>query len=108
MTRQAYDTVSVDAVATVDKPGGPLRRFAEVLRGAMQGKLNIGGSVALSGTTTMLNDVRIGGQSVILFQANDAAGVALVPTIWISARGKGVAVINHGSGTATLDYVVIG
>jgi hypothetical protein len=109
MTRVSYDTVNPTVVGTVDRPGGPLRRMAEVLANAMLGKLNVGGTVTLGTSPTTLIDSRIGVQSLLLFMATDTAGAGLLPSIYVSSRGKGQATINHtATSSVNVDYVVIG
>ena len=59
--------------------GGDQRQVAEVVRGIMDGKTNNTGTVTLAtggATTTTLNDLRIGGNSVILFAPASAAAFA--------------------------------
>jgi len=59
--------------------GGDQRQVAEVVRGIMDGKTNNTGSITLAtggATTTTLNDLRIGGDSVILFAPTSAAAFA--------------------------------
>jgi len=59
--------------------GGDQRQVAEVVRGIMDGKTNNTGTVTLAtggATTTTLNDLRIGGNSVILFAPTSAAAFA--------------------------------
>ena len=83
--------------------------FSIVLAGAMQGNLNVGGSVTLNGSTQVLHDSRIGGQSLLLFMATSAAAAAVAPTIWVSNRGKGAATLHFAAASnADVDYVVIG
>lgn len=89
--------------------GGDPRAVAEVVNGLMQGKSNNTGSVTLTtGTSTTLDDSRIGATSILVFMpiTSDAAGT----TVWVSARNQGQATLAHASGTAdrTYDYAVIG
>jgi hypothetical protein len=59
--------------------GGDQRQTAEIVRGIMDGKTNNTGSITLAtggATTTTLNDLRIGGNSVILFAPTSAAAFA--------------------------------
>jgi hypothetical protein len=59
--------------------GGDQRQTAEIIRGIMDGKTNNTGSITLAtggATTTTLNDLRIGGNSVILFAPTSAAAFA--------------------------------
>lgn len=105
----SYDTVNPAVVGTVDKVGGPLRRMAEVLANAMQGKLNIGGTATLNGTSMALTDPRIGAQSLLLFMPTTAAGRTAINGLYVSARGNGTATLNYPSATnVAVEYVVIG
>jgi hypothetical protein len=59
--------------------GGDQRQTAEIVRQIMDGKTNNTGSITLAtggATTTTLNDLRIGGNSVILFVPTSAAAFA--------------------------------
>jgi hypothetical protein len=59
--------------------GGDQRQTAEIVRGIMDGKTNNTGTITLAtggATTTTLNDLRIGGDSVILFAPDSAAAFA--------------------------------
>ena len=59
--------------------GGDQRQTAEIVRGIMDGKTNNTGTLTLAtggATTTTLNDLRIGGDSVILFAPSSAAAFA--------------------------------
>ena len=83
------------------------------LRMLQQGKMNIAGSVTLTAlaTTTTLNNPLIGGESVILFMAKTANAAIAAAALYITARAKGSATINHASAAAadqSFDYVVIG
>lgn len=109
MARVSYETINASSLAPIDRAGGPLRRLAEVLRNAMLGKLNIGGTTTLSGTSTVLTDQRIGGQSLLFFMATNAAAAPIVPTIWIGGRDQGQATLHHGSASnVSIEYIIIG
>jgi hypothetical protein len=59
--------------------GGDQRQTAEIIRGIMDGKTNNTGTLTLAtggATTTTLNDLRIGVDSVILFAPTSAAAFA--------------------------------
>jgi hypothetical protein len=100
VARVSYKTVSEHSTP---------REVVECLRGAMEGSLNIGGTATLNGTETIIQDTRIGGQSILQFQAINAAGAAIVPTIWVKARGKFTATIDHAAATTVaVEYVVLG
>jgi hypothetical protein len=100
MARVSYKTVNEHSTP---------REMVECLRGAMEGSLNIGGTATLNGTETIINDTRIGGQSVLQFQAINAAGAAIVPTIWVKSRGKFTATLDHAAATTLqVEYVVLG
>jgi hypothetical protein len=87
----------------------------QVLRGAMQGNLNIAGTTPLtltaSATTTVLNDPRIGGTTVVLLQPTTANAAASLATTWFSPPGKGTVVINHTNNAQvdrTFQYIMAG
>ena len=107
MPRVSYETINAGVIGTVDRPGGPLRRMAEVLVGAMQGKVNVGGSGVANGTSSTITDSRIGAQSLILFMPTTAAGANL--QFFVTSRGNGVAQISHQSAVnVPFEYAVIG
>lgn len=111
--RTSYVTVAPQAVGMAIEREDASRtevmtRFAGVVANAMQGKLNIGGNVTLTGTATTLVDQRIGGQSLLLFMALDSAGAAAIGSIYASSRTKGQVVLGHNSSTATVEYIVVG
>jgi hypothetical protein len=64
---------------TLPQFGGDPRAVAEIVNGIMNGKTNNTGTITLAtgdATTTTLNDLRIGGDSVILFAPASAAAYA--------------------------------
>jgi hypothetical protein len=81
-----------------------------VLNNAIAGNLNIVGEVQLLvGTTeTTVRDPRISPQSILMWQALDAASAALIPSIWLKTRGVRECTIGHASpGASTwLEYAV--
>lgn len=109
MPRISYQSINAAAVASIDKVGGPLRRLAEVVSGIMLGKMNVGGTVTLTGPSTTLVDSRIGVQSLILFMATDEAAASIMSSLFVSSRGNGTAQLGHVFVTGvTFEYVVIG
>src|SRR5215813_4127445 len=100
MARTSYDTVNPQAVGTALErpPGTPgrteaIQRLAKTVAGTMLGKVNIGGAVTLTGTSTTLKDARIGGQSLLFFMAHDAAGATAIPSLYVATRLKGQATL---------------
>lgn len=83
-----------------------------VINSAVAGNLNVVGDVMLaSGTTeTVIKDPRISAQSLFHYQALDAAGAALIPSIWLKARGVRQATIGHAAPGADtwIEFAVIG
>ena len=107
--RTSYSIIDPQVVNTATRGNEALRRLAGMSVNAMLGKLNIGGSVTLNGTTATLKDSRIGGQSLILFMALDQAGLDLLNGLYVSSRDKGQAVLNYPSASnVVVEYVVIG
>lgn len=86
--------------------------LARTINNTIGGQLNVAGEVMLaSGTTeTRIDDPRIGGQSFFMWQALDAAGAALIPTLWYKTRGVRYAVFGHAAPSADtwVEYAVIG
>jgi hypothetical protein len=107
--RTSYSIIDPQVVNTATHGNEALRRLAGMSVNAMQGKLNIGGSVTLNGTTATLKDSRIGGQSLLLFMPLDQAGLDLLNGLYVSSRDKGQAVLNYPSASnVVVEYVVIG
>jgi len=90
--------------------GDEPRTIATVVNNILDGKVNSTGSVTLtnSSATTTLSDDRIGEDSVILFMptTSDASST----NIYVTARQKGQATLNHASATTTrsYEYVIFG
>jgi len=84
------------------------RQIAEVVNGAMQGKLNATGTITLeTGEETELFDERMGYESVILFSARAISAFGLP---FVKSKEKGKAVIGHPAGSegVIFDYVILG
>jgi hypothetical protein len=90
--------------------GDEPRTIATVVNNILDGKVNSTGSITLtnSSATTTLSDDRIGEDSVILFMptTSDASST----NIYVTARQKGQATLNHASATTTrsYEYVIFG
>lgn len=84
---------------------------ARVINRLVEGKMNVVGEIMLaSGTTeTRVDDPRIGPQSFLLWQALDAAGAALIQTLWFKERGTRYAVFGHSAPGADtwIEYAVL-
>jgi len=93
--------------------GQHLRLVSTSLNNTIEGKLNSTGTVTLSAsaTSTTLSDVRIGGNSVILFTPTTSNGATANANLFVSAKASGTATLTHASSSnadQTFDYVVIG
>ena len=90
--------------------GDEPRTISTVVNNILDGKLNSTGSITLtnSSATTTLSDDRIGGDSVILFMPTTSN--ASSTTIYVTARQKGQATLNHANSSTTrsFDYVIFG
>ena len=86
--------------------GGDQRAVSEVVRGIMDGKTNNTGEITLtqSQTTTTLTDRRIGPTTVILFSPLNDKGEAELGTLYVSARGQGIATLTNGSHNFAIEY----
>lgn len=89
--------------------------LTDVVRGAMQGSLNVASQTPVTltpgATTTTIRDARIGGTSIIQLCPLTANAAAAIPTTWISTPSKTVATINHANSAQTdrtFDYLIIG
>src|SRR4051812_5490646 len=98
MSRPSYDTAP--QLQTADPQ---LRKVADVVRNAMQGKLNCVLDVTLtpSATTTTLADPRIGPFSFISFAPLTAHALAALPNLWCSPSVAGTVTITHASSANT-------
>jgi hypothetical protein len=109
MSRTSYDTAP-----QLQSADPQLRKVADVVRGAMQGKLNCVLDVTLraSQTTTVVTDSRIGPFSFIAWMPLTAnASTAEKAGIWASPTLAGTVTLNHASAVAvdqTLRLLVIG
>mgnify|MGYP003677592596 FL=1 len=90
--------------------GGNPREISSVVNNILNGKINSTGNITLtnSSATTTLSDARIGSGSIILFMptTSDASSA----TIYVTARQKGQATLNHANASTTrsFDYVIFG
>jgi len=93
--------------------GGDERAVAEIVNNIMDGKTNNTGRVTLSqsSTTTVLNDYRIGVDSVILFTPLSDHAAAEMAHLYISSQTNGSATITHRNTSNTdlnFQYIVFG
>lgn len=105
-------------VPPIDWPGETelwIRKIAESVRGIMNGKINATGTVTLtvSSTTTVISDLRIGPNSVIVPMATTAnAAAELAANGWhVSSRGKQTATLTHANNAQadrTFAYAILG
>jgi len=106
MAQNQYPTVPL----TMSDVNQHVRLISTSLNNTISGKLNSTGQITLtnSSTTTVLNDARIGGNSVILLMPLD--NNASNAHVYFTNVADGTATLNHGSGssTRTFKYVVIG
>lgn len=90
--------------------GGTPREISNVVNNILNGKINSTGNITLtnSSATTTLSDARIGSGSIILFMptTSDASSA----TIYVTARQKGQATLNHANASTTrsFGYIVFG
>ena len=88
-------------------------RISDTLNNVLRGKTNNYGSVTLtaSSATTTLTDIRIGINSVILFQPTTANAAAEIPTLYPGTPGDGTVTLNHANNSQedrTFKYIVVG
>ena len=93
--------------------GGEPRQVAEIVNNLVEGKMNCTGSITLetSGTTTTLNNERIGYDSVIILTPRSANAAGETDHTYVSSKAVGSCVIthrNHGHADCEWDYVIIG
>lgn len=89
------------------------REIAAVLANAMQGKLNVVGSLTLTANaaTTTLTDSRIGPNSTVLLMPTTANAATALANVYFTALTDGSCTVNHAN-NAQVDrafkYAVIG
>lgn len=93
--------------------GGEPRQVAEIVNNLVEGKMNCTGSITLNstGTTTTLNNERIGYDSVIILMPRNANAAGETDHTYVSSKAVGSCVIthrNHGHSDCNWDYVIIG
>lgn len=92
--------------------GATPREVSEVVNNIMNGKTNNTGdfTTTQSSTTSIINDERIGYNSVILFTPMNDRAASEMSSVYISALNKGSATIHHGSHTfdCIFKYIVVG
>lgn len=120
MTGSAYRTPPDFPPPTVTKVTPKLENWLDimldVLRGAMQGSLNVTSQTPVTltpgATTTTIKDARIGGTSIIQLCPTTANAAAALATTWITVPPlKTIATINHANSAQTdrtFDYIIIG
>ena len=93
-------------------PFSDQRETTEVVNNILSGKLNAVGTVTItnSATTTVVNDYRVGKESVILLMPTTSAAAGEIASTYVSARAKTSFTVTHPSATTSriFDYVVIG
>lgn len=77
------------------------------------GKINATGTATLAANsaTTTLNDVRIGGESVLVFMPTTSNAAAGMTALFVTGRGDKTCTLNHANNAQTdrtYDYIVIG
>jgi hypothetical protein len=94
MTVQQFRTLSPDL-----RPDAPetFRNIAEIVRQAMQGKMNVVTTLTLttSVSTTVFRDPRIGVHSYLGFQPLTANAAADIASLYTTSQSSGVATVNH-------------
>lgn len=92
--------------------GATPREISNVVNNILSGKTNNTGNFTTtqSTTTSVINDERIGYDSVILFTPMNDKAAAEMASVYISALNKGSATIHHGSHNfdCIFKYIVVG
>ncbi len=88
--------------------GASLRDTAEIVNNCVDGKLNVTGEVTLtnSATSTVVTDIRVGADSLIVFQpiTADAATELAAGSMYVSSQGKQTFTVTHASDTTTRTF----
>lgn len=89
------------------------RQLAAVLNNAMQGKLNVTGTLTLTAgaATTTLTDKRIGANSCVLLMPTTANAATAKTNVYFTAFVKGSCTVNHANNAQTdrtFTYAVLG
>lgn len=92
--------------------GAEPREISEVVNNLVDGKSNNVGdfTTTQSTTTTTIYNERIGYNSAIIFTPMNSNAAAELTTIYVSALGKGSAVVTHGSHAydCIFKYIIVG
>ena len=94
--------------------GGTPREVSEVVNNLVEGKINSTGVLNLtaSSTTTVVNDLRVNPNSVILWTPKSSNAAQELTHLYLSSVGKQTFTLTHRSNSNTSDiifhYVVLG
>jgi hypothetical protein len=94
--------------------GGTPREVSEVVNNLVEGKINSTGVLNLtaSSTTTVVSDLRVNPNSVILWTPKSASAAQELTHLYLSSVGKQTFTLTHRSNSNTSDiifhYVVLG
>lgn len=92
--------------------GASLRDTAEIVNNCVDGKMNVTGEVTLTNsvTSTVVFDIRVGAESLIVFQpiTADAATELAAGGMYVSSQGKQTFTVTHANDTTlrTFRYAV--
>ncbi len=92
--------------------GANPREISEVVNNLVDGKSNNTGyfTTVAGATSQIIYNERIGYDSVIIFTPMDDKAASEMSKLWVGARTKGQAVINHDSNAhvCSFMYIVVG
>lgn len=88
--------------------GATPRDTAEIVNNCVDGKMNVTGEVTLtnSATSTVVTDIRVGANSLIVFQpiTADAATELAAGGMYVSSQGKQTFTVTHANDTTVRTF----
>lgn len=96
------------AFRKVPPQGGTAREIAEVINNTVDGKMNVTGEVTLtnSATSTVVTDVRVGAESLIVFMPITAGAATELAAggMYVSSQGKQTFTVTHANNSTTRTF----
>ena len=88
--------------------GASLRDTAEIINNCVDGKLNVTGEVTLtnSATSTVVTDVRVGAESLIVFMPITAGAATELAAggMYVSSQGKQTFTVTHANNSTARTF----
>lgn len=114
MTRGSYETLTHNYIGQdAEKERTWMRGATEAVNSLRNGKVNSAGDLTLTenATSTVVTDIRVGGNSVILLMPKTANAAGALATTYIASVGKQTFTVTHANNAQTdreFAYVALG